>query len=165
MEVIVKKLNDEDLLQAKEIWNEVVKEGLAFPQEEELTLNEAKTFFNSQSFTGVAKNKDNEVVGLYILHPNNIGRCGHISNASYAVRSDLRGNHIGEKLVKHSLKTAKDLGFTLMQFNAVVKNNTHARNLYKRIGFKELGVIPHGFRFNDGVYEDIYPYIFDLDKI
>ena len=26
----------------------------------------------------------NQVLGLYILHPNNIGRCGHIANASYA---------------------------------------------------------------------------------
>ena len=31
----------------------------------------------------------------YILHPNNIGRCGHIANASYAVSSKSRGLHIG----------------------------------------------------------------------
>lgn len=28
-------------------------------------------------------------------HPNNVGRCGHICNASYAVSSDARGRHIG----------------------------------------------------------------------
>ena len=39
--------------------------------------------------------EDGKVYGLYILHPNNVGRCGHICNASYAVSSDARGRHIG----------------------------------------------------------------------
>ena len=36
---------------------------------------------------GFMVNENDEIVGLYILHPNNIGRCGHICNASYAVKS------------------------------------------------------------------------------
>ena len=39
--------------------------------------------------------EDGKIFGLYILHPNNVGRCGHICNASYAVSSDARGRHIG----------------------------------------------------------------------
>ena len=34
--------------------------------------------------------ENGEVVGLYILHPNNEGRCGHIANASYAVERGTR---------------------------------------------------------------------------
>ena len=56
-------------------------EGKAFPQEEGLEENEAKDFFASQTFTGVAE-ENGKVLGLYILHPNNIGRCGHLGNAS-----------------------------------------------------------------------------------
>ena len=51
------------------------------------------------------------VIGLYILHPNNVGRCGHISNASYAVKGSVRGRHIGEQLVMHSLTKGRELGF------------------------------------------------------
>ncbi|WP_374936041.1 hypothetical protein [Streptococcus chenjunshii] len=40
-----------------------------------------------------------KIVGLYILHPNNIRRCGHICNASYAVSSAARGFQVGEALV------------------------------------------------------------------
>ena len=80
------------------IWNEIVEEGIAFPQEECLDMESGKAFFASQSYTGVAEN-DGKIVGLYILHPNNVGRCGHICNASYAVSSACRGQHIGEKLV------------------------------------------------------------------
>ncbi len=62
------------------------------------------------------------IYGLYILHPNNVGRCGHICNAS----------------------------------------NTHARHLYERLGFVQLGVIPGGFRMKDGHDEDICPYYHEL---
>ena len=106
----------------------------------------------------MAVDETGRVLGLYILHPNNVGRCGHIANASYAVGSAARGLHIGEQLVLHSLKTAKELGFRVMQFNAVVATNIHARHLYERVGFQQLGTIPGGFRLKDGSYADICPY-------
>ena len=139
------------------VWNEVVEDGIAFPQEENLTEETGKAFFASQSYTGVAED-DGKIVGLYILHPNNIGRCGHICNASYAISSTCRGQHIGEKLVLDCLKVAKDLGFRVLQFNAVVESNIHARHLYERLGFVQLGTIPGGFRMKDGHYEHICPY-------
>ena len=148
---------------AMEIWNEVVRDGIAFPQVEELTEREANDFFLSQSYTGIAEDDETgEVVGLYILHPNNVGRCGHICNTSYAVRSDKRGLHIGEQLVKDSLATGVRLGFTLLQFNAVVASNIHALHLYERLGFTQLGRIPRGFRMKDGHYEDIILHYIEL---
>ena len=146
---------------AIEIWNEVVREGIAFPQEEELDEVTGDEFFSAQSFTGLAVDGE-EVLALYILHPNNVGRCGHISNASYAVRSDIRGRHIGEIIVKDCIAKARALGFRILQFNAVVATNIHARHLYQRLGFKELGTIPGGFRMPDGSFEDIVPQFIDL---
>ena len=49
-----------------------------------------------------------------------------------------------------------------MQFNAVVADNLHARHLYERIGFKQLGTIPGGFRLQNGKYADICPYYIEL---
>ena len=103
-----------------------------------------------------------KVVGLYILHPNNVGRCGHICNASYAVSSKCRGRHIGEKLVLDCLAQAKEHGFGVLQFNAVVEGNVHARHLYERLGFTQLGIIPHGFRMKDGFFANICPYYKEL---
>ena len=139
------------------IWNEIVEEGIAFPQEDCLDRESGTAFFASQSYTGVAES-DGKILGLYILHPNNIGRCGHICNASYAVSSKARGQHIGEKLVLDCLRKAKELGFRVLQFNAVVESNIHARHLYERLGFTQLGTIPGGFRMKDGSYANICPY-------
>lgn len=154
--IIIREYQPTDVLQAMGIWNEVVREGVAFPQVDELTEQEAADFFSNQSYTGVAVDSETgEVVGLYILHPNNVGRCGHISNTSYAVRSDKRGLHIGEQLVKDSLAVGARLGFRILQFNAVVATNVHALHLYERLGFTRLGRIPQGFLMKDGHYEDI----------
>jgi len=73
-------------------------------------MERGAAFFASQSFTGVAE-EEGKIYGLYILHPNNVGRCGHICNASYAVSSEARGRHIGEKLVTDCLIKWKELGF------------------------------------------------------
>ena len=158
----MREYNESDLRQMIAIWNEVVLEGNAFPQEELLDSETGKKFFSSQSYCGVADDQSGNIVGLYILHPNNVGRCGHICNASYAVSSDCRGKHIGEMLVRDCLEKAKGIGFGILQFNAVVETNIHARHLYERIGFRQLGVIPKGFRMKDGHFENICPYYIEL---
>lgn len=165
MGIIVEEYQLKDIEQMVAIWNEVVEEGVAFPQEELLTKITGEQFFKEQTYCGVAREKETgEVVGMYILHPNNVGRCGHICNASYAVASEKRGLHIGEKLVLDCIQQAKKAGFRVLQFNAVVAGNIHARHLYERIGFQQLGTIPGGFRMKDGHYEDICPYYIQVDK-
>ncbi len=143
-----------DLPQMVEIWNEVIAAGNAFPQLEPLRLEEAGEFFGGQSHTGVAE-ADGEILGLYILHPNNIGRVGKLANASYAVASKSRGRHVGEALVRDSLEQGHLLGFRSLQFNAVVASNEAAIRLYEKLGFQQLGRIPQIFERPDGTFEDI----------
>ena len=158
---MIRRYVQQDIRDMIRIWNEVVEEGIAFPQEDFLNIESGTEFFAAQSFTGVA-DIDGRILGLYILHPNNVGRCSHICNASYAVSSEARGQHIGEQLVLDCLKRGKELGFRVLQFNAVVESNIHARHLYERLGFKQLGTIPGGFRMKDGHYENICPYFHEL---
>ena len=161
MNITVRTYQDSDVSAMVRIWNEVVEEGLAFPQEENLTEETGRAFFREQTHCGVAVNEAGKVLGMYILHPNNVGRCGHICNTSYAVAA-ARGLHIGEQLVMDSLKQGKAAGFRILQFNAVVATNVHARHLYERLGFRQIGTIPKGFRMKDGHYEDICPYYHEL---
>lgn len=157
----IRKYTEKDLNAMIAIWNEVVEDGIAFPQEELLTEKTGAEFFGLQTYCGVAE-ENGTIYGLYILHPNNIGRCGHICNASYAVSKAFRGKHIGELLVKDCLVQAKKCGYGVLQFNAVVESNIHARHLYERLGFVQLGTIPNGFRMKDGHFENICPYYHEL---
>jgi ribosomal protein S18 acetylase RimI-like enzyme len=101
------------------------------------------------------------------LYPNNIGRYGHISNASYAVKASAQGPHIGEKLVKHSMEKGKELSFKILQFNVVVKTNAGTIHLYEKLGFAKLGIIQNGFLMKNEVFEDIIflSYIITIKKI
>lgn len=161
MSVIIRGYQADDIPAMISIWNTVVEEANAFPQTDKLTREESELFFAAQTYTGVAI-LDSEIVGLYILHPNNIGRCGHIANASYAVKSGCRGQKIGEELVRDSLRKGKEYGFQLMQFNAVVSMNQSAIHLYEKIGFQRLGTIPGGFLLGDGSYTDIILFYIQL---
>lgn len=159
MNIIIRPYAASDLPAMIDIWNAIVEEGIAFPQTELLTCHTGRDFFAEQTYTAVAEDTDSaQILGLYILHPNNVGRCWHICNASYAVHKEYRGFHIGEKLVQDCLIQGKSCGFQILQFNAVVATNTSARHLYEKLGFVPLGVIPGGFFMKDGHYEDICPY-------
>ena len=96
--VRIRELRPEDTAQAILVWNEVVEDGVAFPQTEFLTEETGRAFFAEQTYVGVAvlepdaengfiggmqaadvdKGARDTIMGLYILHPNNVGRCGHI---------------------------------------------------------------------------------------
>ena len=162
MSIKIREMIPNDLSYIIDIWNEVVSAGTAFPQNEIFDISSGEKFFASQSYVGVAEDEKNQVVGVYILHPNNIGRCGHISNASYAVKGTERGKHIGEALVRDCLKIAKQLGFGILQLNVVVATNVRALRLYEKIGFIKLGTIPKGFLKSDGTYEDVIPHYITL---
>ena len=158
MELEIREYCEADLPGMAEIWNAIVEQGDSFPQEERMALNRARAFFQQQTFSGVAVDETGALQGLYILHPNNVGRCGHHANASYAVSSKMRGMKIGEGLVRHSLEKAKELGYRILIFNAVVKGNDRAIQLYTKLGFQRVGVIPGGYLLKNGVYQDIYVY-------
>lgn len=160
----IRRYTEKDLPEMIHLWNQIVEEGNAFPQEDRFTENTGRAFFASQSYVGLAADQNGAIRGLYILHPNNVGRCGHIANASYAVDSACRGRHIGEALVSDSMVQAERLGFSILQFNAVVETNLPARRLYEKLGFRQLGIIPGGFRMRDGSLVNICPYYILLPR-
>ena len=155
MELVMKEFAEEHLPEMTEIWNDVVEEGISFPGDKALSEKEALKMFREQAST-VCATLNGEVVGVYILHPNNFGRCGHIANASYAVRKDCRGEGIGRKMVRHCLENARGKGFRGLQFNAVVATNQAAIHLYESLGFHKIGTIKDGYHLKDGSYEDIH---------
>lgn len=153
MVIETRQIKKADLAQAAAIWNDVVAAGDSFPGDRILSEEQAWEMFCAQTETVCAVHGD-EVVGVYILHPNNIGRCAHIANASYAVKAQSRGQGTGRLLVEDSLKRAKQNGFRGLQFNAVVATNTAAIALYLKLGFKVLGTVTGGYRDKSGGYRD-----------
>ena len=58
MNIEIKEYTKNDLKTMIQIWNEVVEDGVAFPQEELLTEESGKELFRAQTYSAVAKNKE-----------------------------------------------------------------------------------------------------------
>lgn len=154
MEIICKPYTSDDKEAVTTIWNDIVRDANAFPQEFPFTDDDGDAFFLSQKATTVAWAKG-EIAGFYILHDNNVGRCSHTANASYGVSKKFRGYGVGKLLVSDSLVQAKQCGYRGLQYNAVVKSNYGAITLYLKLGFNIIGTIPGGYRRADGTFEDL----------
>lgn len=61
--MLIREYTENDLSQMIKIWNAVVEEGIAFPQEEALDQINGSLFFGSQSYCGVAED-NGVIVGL-----------------------------------------------------------------------------------------------------
>lgn len=140
--------------EATELWNEIIEEANSFPGDTLLTKEQAYNMFSEQTQT-VCAVSDGKVMGVYILHPNGIGRLAHIANASFAVKKECRGMGLGRALVLDSIEKAKMNGFLGLQFNAVVASNTGAITLYLKLGFSIIGTIKNGYRLKDGSHRDM----------
>ncbi|MBE1557020.1 ribosomal protein S18-alanine N-acetyltransferase [Sporosarcina limicola] len=74
-----------------------------------------------------------------------IGHCGmwivldecHITNV--AVRLHLRGNGIGEGLMREAIALCKEMDVRLMTLEVRTTNDT-AQNLYRKLGFQDGGI-------------------------
>jgi ribosomal protein S18 acetylase RimI-like enzyme len=99
---------------------------------------------------------EREIVGTYILRPNQSGGGSHVANAAFMVAPDARGLGVGRKMAEHCLSEARRLGFRAMQFNFVVSTNTSAIHLWQQLGFKIVGTLPGAFRHPRAGYVDVY---------
>jgi L-amino acid N-acyltransferase YncA len=124
-----------------------------------------KNWFADYMDTFVAVDDNDEIIGTYIIKPNQIDLGNHIANCSYMVNSKHQGKGIGKRLCEHSIKFAKDKGYLGIQFNIVVSTNTNAIKLWKKYGFKIIGTTPKGFRHKDIGFIDTYIMFKDLIDI
>jgi L-amino acid N-acyltransferase YncA len=99
--------------------------------------------------------RDGEIVGTYVLKPNQPALGAHVANAGYMVRPGLFGRGVGTAMAEHSLSEARAAGYRAMQFNAVVRTNTRAVALWRRLGFDVIGTVPEGFRHRELGYVDL----------
>lgn len=111
--------------------------------------------------TFVAVDND-DIVGTYIIKPNQIARGNHIANCSYMVSPKHHGRGIGTLLCEHSIAFARKQGFLGIQFNLVVSTNTVAVNLWQKFGFEIIGTTPGGFRHKTLGFVDSYIMYKDL---
>jgi GNAT superfamily N-acetyltransferase len=129
---------------------QIVDSGAGFPHEPPLSRDAFDEYWIAHSSAVWIARVGGRLVGAYYVKPNFVGKASHISNAGYFVLESHRGKGLGRQLVEHSLHEARRLGFDAMQFNLVFASNP-ARQMYRQLGFQEVGRIPAAVDGEDAV--------------
>ena len=116
----------------------------------------------AEAATFVAE-QDGNVIGSYLLRPNQPGLGDHVANAGYMVELSARGLGVGRAMAEHSLEEARRRGYHAMQFNFVVSTNESAVHLWRQLGFHIVGTLPGVFRHAEKGFVDAYVMFRSLD--
>jgi len=154
VEIRKAELSDGDAIW--EIWHAVVADGTTFVYAPDTGKEEAfPLWMTPPSVTYVAV-EGTQIVGSYILKPNQPGLGSHVANAGFIVAEGQFGKGIGRTMAQHALEEARRGGFQAMQFNFVVSTNTRAVALWQSLGFGIIGTVPQAYRHQTLGYVDIH---------
>jgi len=98
---------------------------------------------------------DRKILGAGEVKKAGLDASRHTGNLSVALRKEIRGLGIGERLTKSLIREAKKrLNLRIVKLE-VFANNKPAYNLYKKLGFKEVGRIKDGNYYYGKYVDDI----------
>ena len=152
----IRKAKDTDFEDIWDIFHQVVKKGETFAFDPKANKEDCKALWVSPPVHTYIAELHNKILGTYILRKNQPGLGGHVANAAYMVHPDAHGQGIGKAMGNHSIKQAKKLGFSAIQFNFVVSTNIVAIQLWLKLGFKIVGTVPKTFNHRKLGLVDIY---------
>lgn len=149
MNAIIREAVESDWPAVWALFQAVTAAGDSFAYDETTAESTARKLWFESPTTCFVAEEDSCFAGTYYVRPNQPGRGDHIANAGYMVHPAFRGRGLAVEMCRHSLGTARRLGFTAMQFNFVVASNTAAVKAWEKEGFAILGRLPRAFRHRD----------------
>ena len=152
----IREIRSDEFSLASPIFRSVVAMGDSYAYSPDISFEKARalwTTVSARTFIAVA---EGQVVGCYLLRPNQPGLGDHVANAGYMVAREARGQGIGSLLCEHSMEVARQAGFLAMQFNFVVSSNEVAIRLWKKHGFEIVGRVPKAFRHSSLGLIDVF---------
>jgi ribosomal protein S18 acetylase RimI-like enzyme len=154
---------------AKELWkyiNTLSKERtfLRF-QGETISLEDEERYLNNQLQRVENKTSvhllvfcNNKLIGNSAINMEDMSE-SHVARLGISLIKDCRGEGIGEVLMKEILKEAEKVLLRLrIVILGVLKENSVAQKMNKKLGFKEYGRLPEGSTYRGDYTDVIYMY-------
>lgn len=136
------------------IFRQVIAGGDTYVYGADTTRAQARRLWTAPPATAFVAELGGRVAGTYSLRPNQRGLGDHVANCGYMTDPQSRGQGVATAMCEHSLASARERGFTAMQFNFVVASNAPAIRLWEKHGFSIVGRIPGAFRHRTGGLTD-----------
>jgi ribosomal protein S18 acetylase RimI-like enzyme len=135
---------DDDAIWA--ILEPTFRAGETYPIPRDIARADALAYWRSPGHTVFVAEEGGKIVGTYYLRANNRGGGAHVANCGYMVAPEANGRGVARAMCEHSLRVARERGFTAMQFNFVIASNDRAVRLWRSCGFAIVGRLPQAFR-------------------
>ncbi len=172
MDIEIRAPKKEDLEIMLDYINELSKEKTFIRfQGEEVSKEEEENYLNSQ----LEKIKNHQAVQLLLLVDGNLaGLSGinlgekiekHLGLFGITIKKEFRGQGLGSKLMQavidEAIKNLPDLEIIIL---ACYGENTLAKQMYEKFGFKQYGNLPKGIKRESGYSNHILMYKVVNDK-
>lgn len=155
-DIVIRQAHTNDFEQIWKIFQEVIRSMDTYAWDPHTSQEDAYKIWMSPDNQVFVATINNEIVGTYYIKPNQPSLGSHVANAAYMVDPHKQGHGVGKAMASHSLEEAKKNGYIAMQFNFVVSSNENAVNLWKKMGFKIIGVSPKAFKHPKLDFVDVF---------
>lgn len=137
-----------DVDNVSDIWGilePVFRAGETYTLPQDITREEAVSYWFADGNHVFVAEEDGEVLGAYYLRANQRGGGSHVCNCGYITAAHAMGRGVARAMCLHSKRHARKLGFRAMQFNFVVSTNERAVRLWQSLSFEVVGRLPSAF--------------------
>ena len=149
--MVVREATVDDWPAIWHIMRPIVEAGETYALDMDMGEEEARRYWMlGDGVRSVVAEVDGEIVGTATGYANRPGNGSHVASGSFMVDVERSGEGIGRALGEDLIAWAREAGFKLVQFNAVVETNEAAIALWKSLGFEIAGTVPHAFDHPSG---------------
>jgi len=153
---LIRAATDTDWPHIWALFRRAAESGDVFAYDERTTEETARKLWFDAPATAFVCEVGGAFAGTYYVRPNQPGRGAHVANAGYMVDPAFRGRGLAVRMCAHSLETARERGFTAMQFNFVVSTNAAAVRAWQKCGFAVVGTLPGAYRHRALGFVDVF---------
>jgi len=143
--MVVREATSDDWPAIWHIMQPIVEAGETYALATDMDEEEARRYWMLGDGRTVVAELDGEIVGTATAYANRPGNGSHVASGSFMVDQERSGQGIGRALGEDLIDWAREVGFKLIQFNAVVETNEGAVALWKKLGFEIAGTVPGAF--------------------
>lgn len=157
VEEMIRKVEERDLLEILEIYNQGIEDGLATFEEDLKDENYINNWFSLHSgrhCAFVATNEQGEIMGWASINPYN-SRAAYdgVGEISIYIHREFRGQGIGQQLLNVLEEEAKSQDFYKLVLSTF-PINTLGQGLYRKLNYREVGLFKNQGRLR-GQFVDV----------
>lgn len=158
--VVVDVFRESEYDAGRELMNDAIGQGNAFPWETEFDIMEFRHVCCTHAAFVVRAleegydmdgsiSKRGHILGIFTCKPKFNGRGDHVCDGLFVTRSEFRRKGIGRLMGSCFLKFASDLGYRAILIDLIFQSNGAAVSLFDSLGFTRAAELPNVLRLSD----------------